>query len=64
MIPPEILKPIQDFWAKYRSIIIIVIALVLVGYSSVMFLGKDNPIEEEVEKVIEIETGVKVDLTP
>lgn len=64
MNPPEIWQPIQDFWAKYNFVIIITIALVLVGYISVLMLGKDNAIEQEVEKVIEIETGVKVDLTP
>lgn len=64
MIPPEVLKPIQDFWAKYNWIIIIVIICVVVGYISVIFLGKNNPIELEIEKVIEIETGLHVDLTP
>lgn len=44
--------------------IVIFIILITIGYTSGLFLGKDNPIEQEVEKIIEVETGVKVDLTP
>lgn len=38
--------------------------LLLIGLSSVIFLGKDNPIEKEVEKIIEVETGLNIDLSP
>jgi len=64
MIPPEIANPIKDFMSKRWEIIVIIIASIAAGYVSVIFLGKDNPVESEVEKVIEIETGVKIDLTP
>lgn len=52
------------FFQQYKWAIIIVFACVLIGYGSVVFLGKNNPIELEVEKVIEVETGLKIDLTP
>ena len=35
-----------------------------VGIGSYYFLGADNPIEEECEKVIKDETGMDVDLSP
>lgn len=42
----------------------IVIVAFIIGYISSIFLGKDNPVEEECEKVIKDETGLDVDLTP
>jgi hypothetical protein len=60
MLPPEVIQ----FLKSYKWIIIILFFSLLVGYSSVIFLGKNNPIELEIEKVIEVETGVHVDLTP
>lgn len=35
-----------------------------VGYVSYYWLGADNVVEEKCEKVIEDETGAKIDLTP
>lgn len=55
---------IKDFLAKNWKIIVILMVGILVAYGSVAFLGKNNPIELEIEKVIEVETGVKIDLTP
>lgn len=43
---------------------IIIILVVIIGFSSVYFLGDDNPIEEISEKIIQAETGVDIDLTP
>lgn len=54
----------MDFLKKNWELVAILIISIAVAYVSVLFLGKDNPIEEEIEKVIEVETGVKVDLTP
>lgn len=35
-----------------------------IGYLSQYYLGKDNPVEEECEKIIEDQTGKKIDLSP
>ena len=48
---------------NWKMITVIVVGII-VAYASVAFLGKDNIVEQEVEKVIEVETGVKLDLTP
>jgi hypothetical protein len=63
-LPPEIANPIVAFWQTYKWIIVIVVACIAVGYLSVLILGKNNPIELEVEKVIEAETGLHLNLTP
>lgn len=63
-LPPEIVNPIKDFISKNWTIIIIVVSCIMVGYASVIFMDKDNLIEQEVEKVIEAETGIHLDLTP
>ena len=63
-LPNEVSDPIIGALKKYKWVIIIVAACVVVGYASVLFLGKNNPVELEIEKVIEVETGVHVDLTP
>ena len=44
------------------SIIIAIIAGVI-GYVSYYFLGADNAIEEECEKIIKDETGANIDLS-
>ncbi len=47
------------------SFLVASVALMLViGYVSVIFLGKDNPVEEISEAVIQAETGKSIDLTP
>lgn len=63
-LPQEITTPLKAFFVKNCWVIIIIIACILVGYASVAFLGRDNQVEVAVEKVIEAETGVKIDLTP
>lgn len=64
MMPPEIAQMIKDFFAKRWLVIVIVISCIIAGYVSVIVLGKDNPVEQDVELVIETETGIKIDLTP
>ncbi len=54
----------KDFLSKNWKVITIIVVGVIVAYASVVFLGKDNQIEQDVEKVIETETGIKIDLTP
>lgn len=64
MIPDEIKNKIKEFFSKnWKGILAVVLAIAL-GLGSVLFLGKDNVIEQEAEKIILEETGVKVDLTP
>lgn len=68
MIPTEISTAIKDFYiTKIQPrlwLIVLIFILVVVAYGSVLFLGKNNKIELEIEAVIAEETGVKVDLTP
>jgi hypothetical protein len=42
---------------------VICVSLVI-GWISAFFWYQDNPIEETSEKVIEEQTGIKIDLTP
>lgn len=63
-MPIEQPDPVVEFLGKHKWKIAIVVLAIVAAYVSVFFLGKDNIIEEEVEKVIEAETGIKVDLTP
>lgn len=64
MIPDEIAKPMRDFMTTNKWAIIITITSMAIGLGSIIFLGKDNVVEQEVEKIIAIETGVNLDLTP
>jgi len=52
------------FWEKWSKPIIFGTVLLILAYGSVLVLGKNNPVELDIEKVIEVETGLKVDLTP
>ncbi len=46
-------------------IIITIISLcVVAGLASKIWYGDDNPIEETAEKIIELETGIDIDLSP
>lgn len=63
-IPPEVSDPILNFLKTQKWIILILVISIILAYFSVMLLGKNNIVELEVEKVIEIETGVEVNLTP
>lgn len=64
MIPAEILIPLREFFVKNAWIIILLIILICVAYASVIFLGTDNQVEVAVEKIIEAETSIRIDLTP
>lgn len=64
MIPDEIAKPMRDFMTTNKWAIIITITSIAIGLGSIIFLGKDNVVEQEVEKIIEAETGINLDLTP
>ena len=44
--------------------ILVTVSALIIGIGSGYFLGKDNPIEEICEEIIELETGKDVDLTP
>lgn len=41
-----------------------IIAAIIIGISSTIFLGKDNIVEQLSEDVIYQETGERIDLTP
>lgn len=41
----------------------IVFIAAVVGCLSILWLGKDNPVEEECEKIIKDQTGKEVDLS-
>lgn len=62
-LPDEITGPIMNFLNKNAWIILILLFSIIVGYVSVLFLGKNNVLEIEVEKVIEQQTGIQVNLT-
>lgn len=64
MIPAEISALIREFFVKNAWIILIIIICICVAYASVVLLGSDNQVEVAVEKIIEAETGIHVDLTP
>lgn len=64
-LPDEITNPIVNFWNQYKWNILLVIVSVIIGYASIIFLGDDNVIEEDVEILIEKETGIpNINLTP
>jgi hypothetical protein len=44
--------------------VILVGAAAAIGLASYYFLGADNAIEEEAEKIIKDETGLNIDLSP
>lgn len=64
VIPDEISVILKNFWFKNWHIILIITSCIVIGYASVTLWGPDNPIEQDVEKVIEAQTGISVDLTP
>lgn len=63
-IPPQILDAISSYWNKNGWIIIFVSIALVIGFTSILFLGKDNIIEQDIEIFIENETGINVDLSP
>ena len=55
----------KEFIKKFIFTKYFVLGVVLVlGYSSTYFLGPDNPIEQEAEKILKDETGKDIDLSP
>ena len=64
MPPDELFTPIKIFWDNNKWLMLVVVMLILAAYGSVLILGKNNPIEIEIEKAIEKETGLQIDLTP
>lgn len=47
------------------TVVLLIIGIAgIIGVVSAQFLGDDNPVEETAEKVIEIHTGIDLDLTP
>ena len=50
--------------SSYLINIVIAIIAFAVGYASYKYLGPDNAVEEECEKIIEDTTGKKIDISP
>lgn len=46
------------------AMLVILIVCAMVGITSAVFLGHDNPVEESAEAIVETQTGVRIDLTP
>jgi hypothetical protein len=63
-VPDEIGDPIYLWVVKNKWKIIIAVTAIVMAYGSILLLGKDNIIEIEAEKILEVETGIHVDLTP
>lgn len=63
MIPQEIKERIEKIFIMPWQIIIMIIILIAIAYSSLIWLEEDNPIEQMVEYVVEKETGISLDLT-
>ena len=63
MIPEEIKMELKEFFfANWKMILAILLTLIAMG--SLLFLPKDNEIEELMEREIESITGVHIDFTP
>jgi len=60
-LPPELQKPLNEFISKNGLIIILIISCVIIGYVSMIFMVRNSPVEVEIEKIIEAETGIKQD---
>lgn len=66
VIPKEIEDVLMDFLKSNSFKIMIVTISIIAALLSVLVLkmGRDNPVEQLAEEVIEMETGVKIDFTP
>lgn len=52
-------------WLKRNKLkFSIILALIVIAYVSLPFLGYDNPLEQSVEWVIKTWTGAEIELTP
>lgn len=47
----------QDFVKPMIPTLIMIIVLILVAGMSILILGKDNPIEQDIEKIIEADVA-------
>lgn len=45
-------------------IVLAVCLLLIVGIASSRWFGDDNPIEQQIEHILEEETGIEIDLSP
>jgi len=48
---------------NFTFLVTSVALMLVIGYASIFFLGKDNPIEEISEAVIQAETGKSINLS-
>ena len=63
MLPEEIKTKISE-WLKENGLVALLISVCAVtALVSLLWLPKDNPIEQAAEKEIEVLTGVPVDFT-
>jgi hypothetical protein len=64
MMPEEIKAKISE-WLKENGLLALLIAVCsITALVSLLWLPKDNPVEQAAEKEIEVLTGVPVDFTP
>ena len=54
----------NEMIGPYKKTALFILILIIIAYLSLIFLPRDNPIEQATEKVIEQETGLSIDLTP
>ena len=64
MIPPEIKSAVLKFLKDNFFMILVVIVCTVTALVSLLWLPKDNAIEQAAEKEIEVLTGLPVDFTP
>ena len=43
---------------------LVAIIAATIGFFSIKYLGRDNPVEQQMEKVIKDQTGLELDLSP
>lgn len=63
-MPEEIQSELAVWFQKNWAVALLVFACVVIALASLIWLPKNNPIEQAAEKEIEILTGVPVDFTP
>lgn len=59
MIPDEVITILisvyEAYLKKYVSVLIIIFVLLLIAGMSIIFLGNDNTVEKDVERMVEAE---------
>lgn len=67
MDDPEVIDSFKGFYEDIikpnGTMFFLTFMALLIGILSILFLPADNPIEQAAEKVIENQTGIKIDLT-